>query len=67
MLLREGENSEEAIMSQLTARGNLASDVHFSKEMSKRLRTTMYPVSVKLQVDEQQLFNSVEVAQSAEP
>lgn len=36
MLLEEGEHTEEAIMSQLTARGNLASDAcFFLNEMSK--------------------------------
>ena len=42
MLLREGEHTEEAIMSQLTARGNLASDVvRFCNEMSKAFLTPL--------------------------
>lgn len=49
MLLREGEHTEEAIMSQLTAGGNLASDVvHFFNEMGKT-HTTLYRGSVMLQ------------------
>lgn len=43
MLLKDCEHTEEAIMSQLTAKGNLASDACFFNEMSKTFLTLFWP------------------------